>query len=163
MAFETAGITISQIIDLSLITKNILSSGNIATRTDLDTQTAQLVALTGTVRTKADQTDLDALTTVVGTKAAQTDLDALTVVVGSKADQSDLDALAATVDGKAAQTALDALGTRVTALETPHAYATAMRPDPATFPAGTMIYDTDLTKPLWSDGTIWRDAAGVAA
>lgn len=154
MAFETPSISISQIIDLSVITKNILASGNIATRTDLDSLST---ALDG----KAAQTDLDALATTVGTKAAQADLDALTATVGDKADQSALDTLSGIVATKAAQADLDALTTRVTALETPKAYATAMRPDPATFPAGTMIYDTDLTVPLWSDGTVWRDATGT--
>jgi len=27
---------------------------------------------------------------------------------------------------------------------------------------GAMIYDTTLNKPIWSDGAVWRDAAGTA-
>jgi hypothetical protein len=27
--------------------------------------------------------------------------------------------------------------------------------------AGTQFYDTTLNKPLWSDGSSWRDAAGT--
>lgn len=38
---------------------------------------------------------------------------------------------------------------------------TANRPDAAGFPAGSMIFDTTLGKPLWSDGTDWRDATGT--
>lgn len=41
-------------------------------------------------------------------------------------------------------------------------FTTAGRPSAPAFGAGTMIYDTDLKKPLWSDGTVWRDAAGTA-
>jgi Protein of unknown function (DUF2793) len=40
-------------------------------------------------------------------------------------------------------------------------YATAGRPSAATVGAGTQIYDTTLSKPVWSDGTDWRDAAGT--
>lgn len=39
---------------------------------------------------------------------------------------------------------------------------TASRPDASTTGAGTMIYDSDLNQPIWSDGTIWRDASGTA-
>jgi hypothetical protein len=40
-------------------------------------------------------------------------------------------------------------------------FTTATRPSAATFGAGTHIYDTTLSKPIWSDGTAWRDAAGT--
>lgn len=40
-------------------------------------------------------------------------------------------------------------------------YATASRPAPGTAGAGAMIYDTDLARPVWSDGTSWRDASGA--
>ena len=36
------------------------------------------------------------------------------------------------------------------------------RPDAAAQGAGAMIYDTGLTQPLWSDGSVWRDATGTA-
>lgn len=41
-------------------------------------------------------------------------------------------------------------------------YTTAGRPTAATATDGQPIYDTTLNKPLWSDGTVWRDAAGTA-
>jgi hypothetical protein len=40
--------------------------------------------------------------------------------------------------------------------------ATASRPTPAAAGAGSMFYDTTLSKPIWSDGTTWRDATGTA-
>ena len=43
------------------------------------------------------------------------------------------------------------------------AVTTALRPNAARVPAGTMIYDTTLHRPVWSDGTTWRDATGTAA
>lgn len=42
-----------------------------------------------------------------------------------------------------------------------HAYATAGRPSAVTSGAGATYYDTTLSKPGYSDGTIWRDAAGT--
>jgi len=41
-------------------------------------------------------------------------------------------------------------------------FATAARPSAATAGAGASIYDTTLSKPVWSDGTAWRDATGAA-
>lgn len=41
-------------------------------------------------------------------------------------------------------------------------YATASRPDPTHVPAGSAIFDTDLKAPLWSDGTAWLLATGLA-
>lgn len=38
----------------------------------------------------------------------------------------------------------------------------ASRPNAATVGVGAMIYDTDLSQPLWSDGALWRDAMGSA-
>lgn len=80
--------------------------------------------------------DIDTLT------SGQSTLD--TRVTALETDESDLDA-------------------RVTTLEAeiiPHTYPTASRPDPTTVAMGTMIYDTDLTMPLWSDTVNWKDAAG---
>ena len=34
------------------------------------------------------------------------------------------------------------------------------RPDPALYPPGTHIYDTDLGRPIWSNGSDWHDATG---
>jgi hypothetical protein len=39
---------------------------------------------------------------------------------------------------------------------------TAARPSAASAGAGGEWYDTTLAKPVWSDGTVWRDAAGTA-
>lgn len=43
----------------------------------------------------------------------------------------------------------------------PRVYTTAARPS-ATGIAGMMIYDSTLGKPIWSNGTAWRDATGTA-
>jgi hypothetical protein len=54
---------------------------------------------------------------------------------------------------------------RVAALErarkTPAASTTAARPAAAAAGVGATYYDTTLSKAAWSDGTVWRDAAGV--
>jgi len=39
---------------------------------------------------------------------------------------------------------------------------TANRPSAASVGAGSQFYDTTLSKPIWSDGAVWRDAAGTA-
>lgn len=41
--------------------------------------------------------------------------------------------------------------------------ATVDRPSAATAGAGTMYYDTTLGKPVWSNGSAWKDAAGTTA
>jgi putative cofactor-binding repeat protein len=41
-------------------------------------------------------------------------------------------------------------------------FATGSRPSAVTVGAGAQVYDTTLSKPIWSDGTVWRDAAGTA-
>lgn len=41
-------------------------------------------------------------------------------------------------------------------------YATASRPSATAIGAGAVYYDTTLKKPAWSDGAVWRDAAGTA-
>ena len=40
-------------------------------------------------------------------------------------------------------------------------YPTTLRPSATSLDAGTMIFDTTLKKPIWSDGSTWRDAGGV--
>lgn len=40
-------------------------------------------------------------------------------------------------------------------------YTTAGRPAAATVGAGGMIYDSTLSKPVWSNGTVYKDAAGT--
>jgi Cu/Ag efflux protein CusF len=44
----------------------------------------------------------------------------------------------------------------------PGRFTTAARPTAASAGVGGLIYDTTLSKPIYSDGTIWRDAVGVA-
>jgi hypothetical protein len=39
---------------------------------------------------------------------------------------------------------------------------TANRPNPALVARGGKWYDTTLAKPIWSDGTVYRDATGTA-
>lgn len=39
---------------------------------------------------------------------------------------------------------------------------TANRPSAPAVGVGSQFYDTTLSKPIWSDGTVWRDAAGTA-
>ncbi|WP_431231466.1 glycosyl hydrolase family 28-related protein [Mycolicibacterium psychrotolerans] len=41
-------------------------------------------------------------------------------------------------------------------------FATGSRPTAAAAGAGNVIYDSTLSKPIYSDGTAWRDAAGTA-
>lgn len=43
----------------------------------------------------------------------------------------------------------------------PRTYTTANRPAANSVSAGSMIYDTTLGKPIWSDNANWRDAAGT--
>jgi len=40
-------------------------------------------------------------------------------------------------------------------------FASGARPSASDVGAGTQVYDTTLSKPIWSDGTAWRDAAGT--
>jgi hypothetical protein len=39
--------------------------------------------------------------------------------------------------------------------------ATGSRPSAASVSAGAQFYDTTLGKPIWSNGTVWKDAAGT--
>lgn len=39
---------------------------------------------------------------------------------------------------------------------------TGSRPSASTVGAGAVFYDTTLSKPIWSDGTVWRDATATA-
>ena len=39
-------------------------------------------------------------------------------------------------------------------------YSTTSRPAATSLDAGTMVFDTTLQKPIWSDGSKWRDASG---
>lgn len=40
-------------------------------------------------------------------------------------------------------------------------FATADRPAAATANTGRHYYDTTINKPVWSDGTTWKDATGT--
>lgn len=50
----------------------------------------------------------------------------------------------------------------VNALRAPRVFTTALRPLATDNVVGAMIYDSTLKKPIWSDGTVWRDATGTA-
>lgn len=41
-------------------------------------------------------------------------------------------------------------------------FSTAGRPSAATAGVGAQIYDSTLSKPVWSNGAVWRDAMGTA-
>lgn len=43
----------------------------------------------------------------------------------------------------------------------PSSVATASRVSASTAGVGAMVYDSTLSKPIWSDGTNWKDAAGT--
>lgn len=40
-------------------------------------------------------------------------------------------------------------------------FTNADRPDAATLPPGTQIWNSDDKAPQWSDGTAWRDSSGT--
>lgn len=44
----------------------------------------------------------------------------------------------------------------------PGTYTTATRPSASSVPAGAMIYDVTISRPIFSDGTTWRNFAGTA-
>ncbi|OBF44809.1 hypothetical protein A5719_05380 [Mycolicibacterium peregrinum] len=72
-----------------------------------------------------------------------------------------------TIDGVNVVEALDSLGSEVEKLRhqmhgPPFPPSDAgSRPSAGASGPGARIYDTALKKPLWSDGTVWRDAAGT--
>jgi hypothetical protein len=68
------------------------------------------------------------------------------------ADDAAADALAAETSARAAAVAAKA--------DPVQSYATGSRPSAATAGVGKQIYDTTLHLPLWSNGTVWKDAAG---
>lgn len=41
-------------------------------------------------------------------------------------------------------------------------FTTATRPSAVGAGKGAQIYDSTLSKPIWSDGAVWRDATGTA-
>lgn len=45
----------------------------------------------------------------------------------------------------------------------PGRYTSSTRPPASVAGVGAQIYDTTLSKPIWSDGAVWRDAIGVLA
>jgi hypothetical protein len=50
---------------------------------------------------------------------------------------------------------------RALALAAVSAGTTGNRPSAVVVGAGGQYYDTTLSKPIWSDGTVWRDSAGT--
>jgi hypothetical protein len=61
-----------------------------------------------------------------------------------------------------AQVAIEYTGNvRVVGVLQSGAGATGSRPSASTAGAGAMFYDTTLSKPIWSNGSVWKDAAGT--
>lgn len=59
------------------------------------------------------------------------------------------------------QDAIDAVSDRVAVLEgQPPSSTGSVRPSAGVVGSGAQFYDTTLSKPIWSDGTVWRDSAG---
>ena len=58
-------------------------------------------------------------------------------------------------------TGVDIIGAAGTVLRTGR-NVTASRPSASGSGSGAMFYDTTLSRPIWSDGSTWRDAAGSA-
>jgi len=58
-------------------------------------------------------------------------------------------------------TAISSTGAYVEFMNTKQLYTTVGRPDASVVRVGAMYFDTTLNKPVWSDGTNWRDAAGT--
>ena len=79
------------------------------------------------------------------------------VVVGPSLTKADTAGFTVTLTGNGR------VGTPWVLSVTNRAYTTAARPNAVTAGDGAMIYDTTLNKPIWSDGTVWRDATGTAA
>jgi len=52
-------------------------------------------------------------------------------------------------------------GTITVPATTNSVYTTATRPSAAAAGNGAQIYDSTLNIPIWSDGTVWRNAAGT--
>jgi hypothetical protein len=52
-------------------------------------------------------------------------------------------------------------GANVDVMVAQRVFTTAGRPSASVMRAGAMYYDTTLSKPAWSDGTNWKDAAGT--
>jgi hypothetical protein len=50
----------------------------------------------------------------------------------------------------------------VSGVARPGVFTSGTRPTAAAAGVGGNIYDTTLSKPIWSDGSVWRDAAGTA-
>lgn len=68
-----------------------------------------------------------------------------------------------TIDGVNVVEALDSLSAELAKTDESRfpPCDTGSRPSAAECGAGARIYDTALKKPLWSDGAVWRDAAGT--
>lgn len=50
----------------------------------------------------------------------------------------------------------------IAAQRAPQVYTTATRPLATDLATGSQVYDSTLHKPIWTDGTVWRDATGTA-
>lgn len=64
-------------------------------------------------------------------------------------------------DGSGKPALPDILTDAVAALPGGRVFTNASRPAANTFTAGMQIWNTDDNAPNWSDGTAWRDGAGL--
>jgi hypothetical protein len=161
MAFSN-GVTIDQIVNAGAFGKSVLGQMSLAAflvlvnldkvdnTSDLNkpisnAQAAEFSNLQDQIDNLPTDADIDTINSAI--TSLNTSLAALSVIVDNKADKTDV-------------TALD---TRVTALENPECYTTVMRPPANNYVPGKYIFDTDLNKPLWSNGTDWYDATGAMA
>lgn len=126
-------------------------------------------------RVRMDQTGFDSAA-AVGFAAKVTYTQAYgNTALGLRYTGNTVDTLAARTDGAltwssgtaAQDTILSRLAAGVLGLGVGQAFrsgttTTAARPTASSVGAGSQMYDTTLSKPICSDGTVWRDAAGTA-
>ncbi|WP_028637707.1 collagen-like protein [Nocardioides sp. URHA0032] len=107
-----------------------------------------------------------AITAAYGVKVAAKKVTGVTTGYGIASDgASDLNYVMGKLGvGKNAPTEpLDVVGNiKATGVVRTGAFTTALRPSASTSGVGACIYDTTLSKPIYSDGTVWRDAMGTA-
>lgn len=64
-------------------------------------------------------------------------------------------------DAQLSRVAAGVVGTGAAQAFRPGVAATASRPSAVAVGKGSMFYDSTLSKPIWSDGTNWKDATGA--
>jgi hypothetical protein len=119
------------------------------------------------VRSPTDASDVLTVTTA-GTLTSSGGLTATAAVTSTQNDPNAVQATGAAggirFGGVSSQTFIQRLTVRALSTDSTwrvYTSNTAGRLAAATATAGGMAYDTSLQKPIWSDGTNWRDAAGT--